>query len=196
MGAARQITRLSVTAMILRKIVLVPVLAILAAPALAAFAEEPDPLLKGSEITVGSVLEQINFYRGLHRLMPLRLDDRLSLAAADRIADMEENTYWGHISPRGVQPFVWIAPHGYRFIAAGENLACGFDTPQVMVGSWMESPGHRANILSPIFQDIGIAIIEGSTMGRASGRSVVTMFGSEAPGHTAHISSATTKSDH
>ena len=176
-GSTGPLPRFSGMEMIVRNARLFAAIVMLSS--LPAMAQETAPLLKGSEITVNGVLEQINYYRGIHGLAPFRLDERLSQAAGDRIADMEDQGYWGHISPTGMRPFVWMEPRGYHYVAAGENLACGFDTPQLLVASWMESPGHRANILSPIFQDIGIAIIEGATTGRATGRSVVTMFGSE-----------------
>jgi uncharacterized protein YkwD len=60
---------------------------------------------------------------------------------------------------------------------AAENLANGFETARLLVESWMESPGHRANILGPSYSDCGIAIIEGSTKGPARGKSIVVLFG-------------------
>ena len=64
--------------------------AIVMLSSLPAMAQETAPLLKGSEITVNGVLEQINYYRGIHGLAPFRLDERLSQAAGDRIVDMED----------------------------------------------------------------------------------------------------------
>jgi uncharacterized protein YkwD len=90
---------------------------------------------------------------------------------------MEEQAYWDHTSPDGVSPFVWLRSRQYEFQAAGENLAKGFETARVLVQSWMESPGHRANIMSPAFEECGIAIIDGSTTGPANGKSIVVMFG-------------------
>lgn len=133
-------------------------------------------LASASEITPETVLEQMNVRRLEAGLAPLRIDQRLALAASDRIRDMEEQEYWAHIGPDGRQPFQWLKPRGYEYAFAGENLAAGFETAEVMVDSWMESKGHRANILSPLFQDVGIAFIEGSTTGRSVGRSVVVLF--------------------
>ena len=134
------------------------------------------PLL-ASEITTESVLTEMNAYRAKNGVWPLRIDSRLSLAAADRMRDMEELEYWAHDAPDGRSPFVWLKPHGYEFQYAGENLASGFETTEVLVQGWMESPGHRANILSTDYDDVGIAIIDGSTTRRATGKSVVVMFG-------------------
>jgi uncharacterized protein YkwD len=134
------------------------------------------PLL-ASEITTESVLSEMNAYRAKNGVWPLRIDSRLSLAAADRMRDMEELEYWAHDAPDGRSPFVWLKPRGYEFQSAGENLACGFETTEVLVQGWMESPGHRANILSTDYDDVGIAIIDGSTTRRATGKSIVVMFG-------------------
>jgi uncharacterized protein YkwD len=133
--------------------------------------------LAGSEITRDSVLKSMNAYRAEKGLPTLRFDARLQKAAEDRMRDMEEQEYWAHESPQGRSPFTWLAAEAYDFAYAGENLACGFETTEVLVSSWMESPGHRDNIMSPMYVDCAIAIIDGSTRGRAVGKSVVVMFG-------------------
>jgi uncharacterized protein YkwD len=130
-----------------------------------------------SDITRASVIAAMNEYRAQHHLPPLREDRRLDAAANDRMTDMEDIGYWAHESPDGRSPFVWLPVHGYEIHFAGENLACGFETTEMLVEGWMESPGHRANILSPNFEDCGIAIIDGMTMRRGNGKSIVVMFG-------------------
>jgi uncharacterized protein YkwD len=143
-------------------------LALLALVALPAFA---------SDITRASVVAAMNEYRAQHHLPPVREDARLDAAAEDRMRDMEDLGYWAHQSPDGRSPFVWMQPNGYPMHFAGENLANGFETTELLVTGWMESPGHRANILSPNFEDCGIAIIDGLTTRRGSGKSIVVMFG-------------------
>jgi len=138
------------------------------------------PLAASAAITPADVVDAMNARRAEAGLAPLREDARLDKAAEDRIRDMEELGYWSHIAPDGRPPFMWLRLRNYDYRAAGENLAAGFDTTDVMVQSWMESDGHRANILSTTFQDCGIAIIEGSTKGPASGNSVVVLFGTAA----------------
>jgi uncharacterized protein YkwD len=118
----------------------------------------------------------MNEYRAAAGLPPLRSDERLMQAAADRMRHMEEESYWSHRAPDGMTPFVWLRLRSYEFRAAGENLANGFDTTPVLVESWMESPGHRANIVSQAYEDCGIAVIDGSTTGPASGKSIVVLF--------------------
>lgn len=135
--------------------------------------------LAGGEITPESVVRLMNAERAERGLAPLRADVRLAGAAAARMTHMEEEQFWAHNAPDGTPPFVWIAPNGYRFAAAGENLARGFENAELLVASWMESPGHRANILGNAFIDCGIAVIDGYTTGPGAGKSIVVLFASE-----------------
>ena len=128
------------------------------------------------DITLENVLAGMNSYRAEAGLPPLHLDARLTKAAEDRMHDMEDGGWWSHESPDGVSPFTWLTLRDYGYAAAGENLARGFDTAPFLVQSWMESHGHRENIMSPLYEDCGIAIIDGATTGRATGKSVVVMF--------------------
>jgi uncharacterized protein YkwD len=128
------------------------------------------------DITRRSVIAEMNVRRVAFDLPPLHEDRRLDQAADDRVTDMEEQSYWAHVSPDGKLPWQWMHARGYEFQYAGENLASGFDTVELLVDAWMESKGHRDNILSPYYRDCGIAVIEGSTTGRASGKSIVVMF--------------------
>lgn len=139
--------------------------------ATSAFASQP------SEINTGNVLALMNAYRAEDGLSPLSIDERLMQAAGDRMRDMEELAYWAHEAPDGRSPFVWLHARGYLYSYAAENLAAGFETAPLLVSSWMESPGHRDNIMSGDFQHCGIAIIEGSTKGPATGKSIVVLFG-------------------
>ena len=136
-------------------------------------------LPRKTPITTESVLAEMNRVRAANGLEPFRDDFRLRLAAEDRMSDMLELAYWSHQSPDGQSPFVFVPLRGYRHSHLGENLASGFETAEVLVTSWMESKGHRENLLEPDFADVGIAIIDGSTMRRSAGRSVVVIFGRE-----------------
>ncbi|HYK00178.1 MAG TPA: CAP domain-containing protein [Thermoanaerobaculia bacterium] len=141
-----------------------------------------------NEITVENVLRLLNERRAQSSLRPLAADDRLMRAANDRMRHMEEESYWGHHSPDGLSPFSWVTLRSYEFRSVGENLACGFDTARMLVEAWMESPGHRANILSNDYEDCGIAIIDGSTKGPANGKSIVMMFAKKKqPVQRAHV---------
>ncbi len=142
----------------------------------AAFAAGPS-----DEITSEHVLAEMNVQRAQHGVGPLKADRRLDAAARDRMRHMEEESFWSHTSPEGMSPFVWIRTRGYDYSNAGENLAAGFETTKLLVASWMESRGHRENILSPKYESCGIAIIDGATTGPASGKSIVVLFASERP---------------
>lgn len=137
-----------------------------------------DNPLDTAEINARNVLAQMNAYRAAEGLPALREDARLVKAANDRMQHMEELAYWSHNAPDGMSPFVWLAARDYPHAFAGENLATGFETAPVLVESWMESPGHRENIMSRNFEEVGIAIIDGSTKGPALGKSIVVLFGS------------------
>lgn len=134
-----------------------------------------------AEITRESVVAEMNVHRQAAGLAPLRDDERLTRAAGLRMRDMEDLAYWAHVAPDGRSPFELLRPTGYLYQSAGENLAAGFETAELLVQSWMESKGHRQNILSPLYQDCGVAVLEGSTTGRAMGRSVVVLFARPLP---------------
>ena len=138
-----------------------------------------------NEINAANVLRLMNEYRAQEGLLPLNEDVLLDQAAADRMRHMEEESFWSHESPGGLSPFHWLGQRDYRYRTAGENLATGFETARLLVQSWMESSGHRANILSAEYEDCGIAIIDCSTLGPATGKSIVVMFGTRmaAPQH-------------
>jgi uncharacterized protein YkwD len=133
-----------------------------------------------AEITRSSLLVEINRVRTEEGLAPLVGDERLDRAAETRMRDMEELGYWGHRSPEGRSPFEALRLNGFAFRSAGENLARGFETPLMLVLGWLESPGHRRNLLSADFAAIGIAVIDGAPTARADGHSVVALFAREA----------------
>ncbi|HEX7832413.1 MAG TPA: CAP domain-containing protein [Thermoanaerobaculia bacterium] len=132
---------------------------------------------QSNAITPETVVERMNIERAENGLGPLKIDPRLAKAAEDRMRDMEEGGWWSHESPEGRSPFVWLSVRAYDYEHAGENLAAGFETASLLMTSWMESPGHRANILSPNYDECGIAIIDGSTIRPANGKSIVVLFG-------------------
>ena len=135
------------------------------------------------EITRETVLAEMNARRAEIGLPPLQIEPRLTAAAEDRMRDMEELGYWSHFAPDGRSPFDMLRKREYPHAYAAENLAAGFETVSVLVDGWMESPGHRAAILSPLYQECGVAIIEGSTTGRMQGKSVVVLFGRQQTKH-------------
>ena len=129
-----------------------------------------------NEITAENVIALMNAHRAEAGLPPLIVHPSLTRAAEARMREMEDGGWWGHRSPDGTPPFAFI-PLDYDYVTAAENLAAGFETARLLVQSWMESPGHRANILGGQFAECGVAIIDGRTGGPAMGKSIVVMFG-------------------
>lgn len=132
-----------------------------------------------AEITARSIVSEMNKYRKAEGLGPLFIDSRLTEAASDRMRDMEDSGEWRHEPPGGGSPFDAVRRHGFDFSHAGENLATGFETAEVLVESWMLSPGHRKNVMSPTFGSVGIAVLDGHVARRAEGKSVVALFARE-----------------
>jgi uncharacterized protein YkwD len=128
------------------------------------------------EITRQSVIDGMNAARAEQHLQPLRENARLDSAADDRMHDMEDLGYWAHQSPDGRSPFTWLRVRNYEFELAGENLATGFETEELLMSGWLESKGHRENILSSEYQECGVSIIDGGTTRRAAGKSIVVLF--------------------
>ena|SRR5687767_535802 len=159
-----------------------PLLLLLVAQTLLSAQETDKSVCSTCEITVENVIARMNVYRAEQNLPPLREDPRLAQAARDRVKHMEELAYWSHEGPDGMSPFVWLAARDYPYWTAGENLATGFETAGLLVESWMESRGHRENILADKFEDCGVAIIDGATTGPSTGKSVVVLFGATRSG--------------
>ncbi len=117
-------------------------------------------------ISSDSLVALTNQQRQTQGLAPLSANSELMASAAAKAADMLANDYWSHNSPSGVEPWFFIKQSGYSYKRAGENLAMSFDSDDAVVSAWMNSPEHRANILNPDYQDIGIAVVEGSLLGK------------------------------
>ncbi|MBO0916600.1 sigma-70 family RNA polymerase sigma factor [Streptomyces laculatispora] len=92
---------------------------------------------------------------------PLEEDAQLTDAAQRHSDDMSARDFFEHTNPDGADPGRRIADAGYRWSTYGENIARGQQTPESVMESWMNSPGHRANILNCSFKDLGIGIHKG-----------------------------------
>lgn len=123
-----------------------------------------------------SLVDAMNRERKARGLNPLRLNTALSEAAGDRMGDMFAKRYFDHVSPDGMQPFIWASRRGYLYRLIGENLAIGFRGTSVVDG-WMRSPGHRDNILQRGFDEVGIAIADGAPQRGYKGPTVVALYG-------------------
>jgi uncharacterized protein YkwD len=96
---------------------------------------------------------------------PLRWNDRLAQAAQGHSDDMAAHGYFDHTSRDGRTFDARISAQGYVFSTVGENIAAGQMTPAEVMKSWLESPGHCANIMSPGFEEIGVGRAEGGNLG-------------------------------
>jgi hypothetical protein len=112
-----------------------------------------------TDISVQGLLDGTNNERTGNGLGSLRLNAQLSQAAQAKAADMVADNYWAHTSPSGKTPWTFINAAGYSYTTAGENLAYGFATSSETIAGWMNSPGHRANILNTSYRDVGFGII-------------------------------------
>ncbi len=124
-----------------------------------------------------ALIAAMNRERAALGLPPLRANQELSLAARDRIGDMFAKHYFSHVSPDGIDPFTWADRRGYDYTEIGENLAVGYRSAGGVVDGWMQSPGHRANILKADFDEVGIAVAAGSPTRPYAGPTVVALYG-------------------
>ncbi|NCU17353.1 CAP domain-containing protein [Pallidibacillus pasinlerensis] len=111
------------------------------------------------------VVKFVNHERAKRGLKPLEHNWELSRVARHKSMDMRDRRYFSHTSPTYGSPFTMIQNYGIRYSAAGENIAMGQSTPQAVVQSWMNRSGHRANILSANFTEIGVGYAKGGTGG-------------------------------
>lgn len=98
----------------------------------------------------------INQERANVGLSALSVDSRLTSAARVHSNDMACNNFFSHTSPTTGSPFDRISAAGYSYSWAGENIAAGYGSPAAVVEGWMNSPGHKANILSENFTQTGV----------------------------------------
>lgn len=136
----------------------------------------PQILGYASQISPEEIVRLTNSQRAATGLTQVKLDPQLSAAAAQKAADMFARNYWAHVSPVGTQPWYFITQSGYAYRYAGENLARDFSDAKSIVDAWVASPTHRENLLNSHYQDIGIAVVDGTLEGRET-TLVVQLFG-------------------
>lgn len=125
----------------------------------------PEVLGITANITAEELVNLTNKERAASGLPALTLDSQLSSAAMNKASDMLSKNYWAHNAPDGTTPWVFIKAAGYDYLYAGENLARGFTSASDAMGAWMASPGHKDNILSSKYKDVGFAIVTGTLTG-------------------------------
>ena len=106
------------------------------------------------------VVRLVNAQRAQNGLKPLAENWELSRVARYKSADMASRRYFSHESPTYGSPYQMMRSFGISFRSAGENIAYGQRTPAAVVNAWMNSSGHRANILSSSYTQIGVGYHE------------------------------------
>lgn len=129
--------------------------------------EDKKQELSNSDISqqAQEVLRLVNIERENQGLSSLTLSSELTAVANEKARDMAEKNYFSHTSPTYGTPFQMLQQYGISYRAAGENIAAGQRTPDEVMQSWMNSSGHRANILNSSYTEIGIGYYEGGSYG-------------------------------
>ena len=117
----------------------------------------PDEKIKSIEQTI---LNLVNQERRKNNIPELKLDWEISRVARYKSQDMCEKNYFNHNSPTYGSPFDMLKKFNISYQTAGENIAKGQKTAQAVMNSWMNSQGHRANILNKNFTKLGIGFYE------------------------------------
>lgn len=128
-----------------------------------------DLLVKNdNELSRSGIIELTNIERQKKGNMPMLKENKiLNLSAEKKLKDMFDNQYFEHTSPSGVGVADLGEQFGYEYILIGENLALGnFKDDKALVDAWMNSPGHKANILNIHYREIGVAVGKGNFEGK------------------------------
>lgn len=134
---------------------------------------------QASSITETNIFNLTNSERAKYGLSSLSWNYKLAQAARAKAQDMLDKDYFSHTSPDGRSPWSFIGATGYNYIYAGENLAMNFSVAEDVISAWMGSGGHRANVLSVNYRELGVGIITGEYQGYTT-TVIVQMFGSQA----------------
>jgi hypothetical protein len=113
------------------------------------------------------LLAPTNAARSANGLASLVENTRLDQAASARLASMQSQHYFGHTQPDGTSFGEAATAAGYSWRSIAENLACGYTAPQAIVDAWMASPGHRANMLTSSYREVGFAMGTGDCLGQS-----------------------------
>ncbi len=140
------------------------------------------PKVQASDLTLENILSAVNQERAANNLPTLNSDTRLANAAQEKATDMQTRHYFSHTDPEG--NYIWgkIAAAGYTpYLQLGENLAIEFFSTESLMSAWMNSPTHRANILTPGFKDQGMGIQFGQANAGQYGSAIANTFGTLLP---------------
>lgn len=146
------------------------------------------------DVSKSVLLTLTNNQRVNNGISILRENAKLNQAAYLKAKDMLDYDYFAHTSPSGKSPWYWLDLVGYNYQYAGENLAIDFLDSEQLFQAWYASSTHRANIINPKFNDIGIAVVKGEFKGRET-TVVVQYFGTEIPVQTVQAKTPTVVSN-
>lgn len=138
--------------------------------------KRPLVLAYATNITTGDLLNATNQQRSANGVAALGLNAKLAQAAQTKANDMANRNYWSHDTPEGNPPWVFITAAGYSYNAAGENLAYGFLTSSDVVAGWMNSAGHRANMLNATYQEVGFGYANAANYQGQGEQTIVVAF--------------------
>ncbi|WP_226658396.1 SafA/ExsA family spore coat assembly protein [Pseudalkalibacillus hwajinpoensis] len=141
--------------------------------------ENPDLIYPGDQVNVPTanpsiekskdvghqVMELTNKERAKNGLSPLTWNWQVARVARYKSSDMRDKNYFSHQSPTYGSPFSMLENFGVSYRSAGENIAAGQATPEEVVKAWMNSEGHRKNILNPGYTQIGVGYVTGGSYG-------------------------------
>lgn len=149
--------------------VLTPAKKIVSAPAVKLPELTPDQTAGNGALTRAGIIYETNRRRqiNLGAGFDLRENSYLDIAATGKVKDMFDNQYFEHVSPAKLDAAYFAARANYEYIAIGENLARGnYENDAAVVRAWMDSPGHRENILKSGYKEIGVAAAYGMFEGK------------------------------
>lgn len=118
-----------------------------------------------SSIQAEEVLKLVNNERQKAGLKPLTLSEKLTSIANTKAQDMADKNYFSHNSPTYGSPFDMLHTFGVSYSIAGENIAAGQKTAEQVMNDWMNSSGHRANILNKDYTQLGVGYTSGGSYG-------------------------------
>ena len=131
---------------------------------------DPNLIYPGQKVTIPlkdetvtsyeqKVVDLVNEQRAKNGLGKLTANWELSRVARYKSQDMHDKKYFSHTSPTYGSPFDMMKSFGISYRSAGENIAQGYKTPKAVVDGWMNSSGHRANILNASYTQIGVGYV-------------------------------------
>lgn len=132
---------------------------------LSAFLALPRQAAFESSLTPDIILNLVNQDRAESGLGSLQLNQRLTRAAYAKAEHMLRHAYFAHTSPSGVEPWDFIKGQDFDYAFAGENLAINYTSSYELENDLLQSPTHRENLLSPLYSEMGIAVVEGKFLG-------------------------------